>query len=66
MKQHTIITFLKKFNHISYIGDLFENNGKMRSSEDFRAKLDLDDNKKIYWRQIIHTNPLAWKKKLLE
>ena len=37
-----IIKYIKKLNHI---GDLFENNGKMRSWEDLRAKLGLDDNK---------------------
>ena len=35
----------KKLNHI---GDLFENNVKIRSEEDLRSKLDLDDNKKFY------------------
>ena len=41
----------KKLNHIS---DLFEDNGKMRNWENLGAKLSLDDNKKFYWRQIIH------------
>ena len=34
--------------------------------EDFRAKLGLDDNKRIYWRQIIHTILFAWKEIFLE
>ena len=34
--------------------------------EGLRAKLDLDDNKKIYWRQITHAIPRAWKKIFLE
>ena len=46
MIQCTIAIFLKKTltkkNHIGY---LFENNGKMRTFEDLRAKLGLDDNK---------------------
>ena len=46
------------FNHI---GNLFENNGKMRSWEYLRAKLGLGDNKKFYWKQIIHAIPRAWK-----
>ena len=46
--------------------NLFESNGKMRSWEDLRTKLGLDDNKKFYWRQIIHTIPHAWKEMLLE
>ena len=33
---------------LSHIGDLFENNVKIRSEEDLRSKLDLDDNKKFY------------------
>ena len=32
----------------NYVGDLFEINEKMISWEDFRAKLDLDDNNKFY------------------
>ena len=46
---------------LNHIGDLFENNGKMRSWEDMRTKLGLDDNKNFYWRQIIHAIPRAWK-----
>ena len=34
----------KNINHIS---DAFEDNGKMRSWEDLRAKLDFDDHKKL-------------------
>ena len=45
--------------NLNHIGDLFENNGKMRSWEDLRAKLGSDDNKKFYCRQIIHPIPLA-------
>ena len=37
----------------------------MRSWKDLRAKLDLDSNKKIYWRQITHTIPRAWKELFL-
>ena len=33
----------------------------MKSWEDLRAKLGLDDNKKFYWRQIIHAILRAWK-----
>ena len=40
--------------------------GKMRIWEDLRAKLGLDDNKRIYGRQIIHTILLAWKEMFLE
>ena len=50
--------YFSQKNH-NYVGDLFENGGKMISWEDLRAKLDLDDNKKFYWRQIIHKIPLA-------
>ena len=49
--------FSKK--NLNHIDELFENNGKMRSWEDLRAKLGLDDNKKIYWRQTIHATPCA-------
>ena len=38
----------------------------MRSWEDLRAKLGLDDNKKFYWRQNIHIIPCAWKEMFLE
>ena len=38
-----------------YIGNLFENNGKTKGWEDLRGKLDLDDNRKFYWIQIIQT-----------
>ena len=51
------------FSHknINHIGALFENNNKMRSLEALRAKLGLDDNKKICWRQIIQAKSRAWK-----
>ena len=39
-----LLFFSKNLDHAS---DLFENNGKMRSWEDLRAKLGLDYNKKI-------------------
>ena len=48
----------KNLNHIR---DLFENNDKMKSWEDFREKLELNDIKKFCWSQIIHTNPCTWK-----
>ena len=38
-----------------YIGNFFENNGKTKDWEDLRGKLDLDDNRKFYWIQIIQT-----------
>ena len=38
----------------------------MRSWKDFRVKLDLDDNKKFYLIQIIHTIPSTWKEIFLE
>ena len=38
----------------------------MRSWENLRAKLGLDDNKKFYWRQIIHEIPRPWKEMVLE
>ena len=62
--QYTIVIFLKK--NLNHIGDLFEKIGKMRSWEDLRGKLGLDDNKKFYCRQIIHAIPRAWKEMFLE
>ena len=38
----------------------------MKSWEDLRAKLGLNDNKKLYWRQIIYAIPRAWKEIFLE
>ena len=38
----------------------------MKSWEDLRAKLGLDDTKKIYWGQIINAIPLAWKEIFLD
>ena len=38
----------------------------MRSWEDLRAKLDLDDNIIFFWKQIIHTNSHPWKEIFLE
>ena len=52
--------------NLNHNGDLFENNGKMRSWEDFRAKLGLDDNEKFYRRQIIHAILLAAKEVFLD
>ena len=37
----------------------------MRSWEDLKAKLGLDD-KLGFWRQIIHAIPRAWKETFLE
>ena len=62
--QYTIVIFFKK--NLNHIGDLFENNCKMRSWEDLRSKLDLDYNKKFHWRQIIHVVPCVWKEMFLE
>ena len=38
----------------------------MRSWEDLRTKLGLNDNKKFCWRQIIHAIRRAWKEIFLE
>ena len=65
INQNAIIIFLKKIL-IIYISDLFESNGKMRNWEDLRAKFDLDENKKIYWRQIMYTIPCARKEMFLK
>ena len=62
--QYAVVIFLKK--NLNHIGDLFESNGKMKSWEDLRAKFGLYDNKKFYWRQIIHAISLAWKEMFLE
>ena len=62
--QCTIAFFSQK--NLNHIGDLFENNSKMRSWEDLRAKLGLDDNKKFYWRQIIHAIPRTCKEMVLK
>ena len=51
---------------LNHVGDLFENNGKTKSWQDLTAKLDLNDNKKIYWRQIFHTISCAWNEIFLE
>ena len=45
-----------QYNHVR---DVFENNGKMTSWEDLRAKLDFDKNKIFYCWRIIHTIPLG-------
>ena len=64
---NTICYYFSQKN-LNYIGDLFEDNGKIRSWEDLRAKLGLDGNKRFYfyWRQIIHAIPRAWKEMFLE
>ena len=38
----------------------------MRRWEDLRAKLGLDDNKKLYWRKFIHAIPRVSKEMFLE
>ena len=43
--------------NLNQIGDLFENDGKMRSWEDLRAKLGLDDIKKILMKTNYPRNP---------
>ena len=62
--KYTIVIFLKK--NLNHISDLFENNGYMRSWGDLREKLGVDDNKILYWRQILPEIPCAWKEMLLE
>ena len=52
--------------NLNHIGALFESNSRMRSWGDLREKLGLDDNKKFYWRQIIHAISRAWKEMFLE
>ena len=49
-----------------YIGNFFENNGKTKGWEDLRGKLDLDDNRKFYWIQIIQTILSGLKKMFIE
>ena len=61
---NNIVIFVKK--PPNYVDDLFENNDKIRSWNDLRAKLDLDGNKNFYWRQNIHTVPRAWIEMFLE
>ena len=34
--------------YLNHIGDLFEKNGKMRSWENLREKLDFDEKRKFY------------------
>ena len=55
--------YIRSHNILSlfFSKNLFENNGKMKSWEDFREKLELNDNKKSYWSQIIHATPRTWK-----
>ena len=56
------------FSHknLNQIGDLFENNGKIRSWANLRAKLGLDDIKKILIETNYPRNPCAWKEMFLE
>ena len=50
---------------INHIGDLFENNSRIKNWEDLKAKHDLDDNRKVYRIQIFWAIPKVWKEKFL-
>ena len=54
---NTIYTCYFSHKNLNQIGGLFENNGKMRSWEDLRAKLGLDDIKKILLKINYPRNP---------
>ena len=50
--------------NLNHIGDLFENNNKMRSWEDLRAKLGLDENKKNLLEANYPRNPSSLERNL--
>ena len=56
---NTIYNCYFSYKNLHQIGDLFENNVKMRSWEDLRAKLGLDDIKKILIETNYPRNPLC-------
>ena len=48
-----------------YIENKWVKDAEVIYNEDLTVKLDFDDNKKLYWRQIIHTILRAWKTMLV-
>ena len=47
--------------NLNFIGQLFNDNGKIKPWEDIKIEFHLKDTKKIYWLQIIDALPKSWK-----
>ena len=47
--------------NLSFIGQLFNENGNIKALEDIKIEFHLKDIQKIYWLQIIHALPKSWK-----
>ena len=47
--------------NLSFIGQLFNENGNIKALEDIKIEFYLKDTQKIYWLQIIDALPKSWK-----
>jgi len=47
--------------NINFVGQLFEDNGTLKSWERIKEEHCLSDNKKFFWMQLIDAIPKAWK-----
>ena len=54
------------FSDKNFIGQLFNDNGKIKPWEDIKIEFHLKDTKKIYWLQIIDALPKSWKNIILK
>ena len=52
--------------NLNFIGQLFNDNGKIEPWEDIEIEFHLQDTKKIYWLQIIDALPKSWKDIILK
>ena len=52
--------------NLNFIGQLFNDNGKIKPWEDIKIEFHLKDTKKIYWLQIIDALPKSWKDIILK
>ena len=47
--------------NLSFIGQLFNENGNIKALEDIKIEFHLKDTQEIYWLQIIDAFPKSWK-----
>ena len=52
--------------NLNFIGQLLNDNGKIKPWEDIKIEFHLKDTKKIYWFQIIDALPKSWKDIILK
>jgi len=53
-------------NGLNYVGQLFTENGKIKSWENIKLEFNLDNSSYFSWMQLIESVPTNWKKNILD